>query len=194
LKRISRHIRGNVVAYLALFVALSGTAMASGVLNKKKVNSIITNRAPGLSVARAKSADDAKNAEELGGLAPGGYQGFCKPGAIKATLVIDPTGFATSTTMQNVSGFNCFEPGNTTSSVQMRRNSTGVYEVRFVGNKGPDASGSVVCSGAGIQVTVNCSTLTGGDDGFPGETVFLVATRDSGGVLQNNITFSLVAF
>ena len=71
LERIRRHIRGNVVGYLALFVALSGTAVASGVLNKKKVNKIITNRAPGLSVARAKSAD---NASLLGGQGPGAFQ------------------------------------------------------------------------------------------------------------------------
>jgi hypothetical protein len=59
LERIGSHIRRNVVAYLALFVAITGTAVASGVLNKKKVNKIISNRAPGLSVAHAKSADSA---------------------------------------------------------------------------------------------------------------------------------------
>jgi hypothetical protein len=55
LDRISRHIRANVVGYLALFVALSGTALASGVLNKKKVNKIISNRAPVLTVGNANA-------------------------------------------------------------------------------------------------------------------------------------------
>jgi hypothetical protein len=51
-----------IVAIVALIAALGGTAIAGGVLNKKKVNKIITNRAPGLSVAHAKSADSATSA------------------------------------------------------------------------------------------------------------------------------------
>jgi len=51
-----------LVAIAALIVALGGTAVAGGVLNKKKVNNIITNRAPGLAVASAKNADNATNA------------------------------------------------------------------------------------------------------------------------------------
>ena len=31
-KRVGSHLRGNVVGYIALFVALSGTAIASGVI------------------------------------------------------------------------------------------------------------------------------------------------------------------
>jgi hypothetical protein len=49
------------VAIVALIVALGGTAIAGGVLNKKKVNKIITNRAPGLSVSHAKTADTASS-------------------------------------------------------------------------------------------------------------------------------------
>jgi hypothetical protein len=48
-----------VIAVVALIAALGGTAVAGGVLNKKKVNNIITNRAPGLSVSHAKTADSA---------------------------------------------------------------------------------------------------------------------------------------
>lgn len=81
------------MAYLALFVALSGTAVASGVLNKKKVNNIITNRAAGLSVAHAKDADNAKNADKLGGVAPGGYQlrvaGSCATGLTISAIAAD---------------------------------------------------------------------------------------------------------
>ena len=63
-----------IVACLALVAALGGTAIAGGVLNKKKVNKIITNRAPGLSVAKAKNADNASNADKLGGLGPNEYK------------------------------------------------------------------------------------------------------------------------
>jgi hypothetical protein len=52
-----------IVAIAALIVALGGTAIAGGVLNKKKVNKIINNRAPGLSVASAKHADVAGSSE-----------------------------------------------------------------------------------------------------------------------------------
>jgi hypothetical protein len=76
--RISRHLRANAVGYLALFVALSGTAVASGALSKKKVNKIITNRAPGLSVAKAANAQNAGNSENLGGLPPSAFAGAPK--------------------------------------------------------------------------------------------------------------------
>jgi hypothetical protein len=71
--RISRHVRANVVAYLALFVALGGTAVAGGVLTKKKVNNIISNRAPGLSVAHANSADSAAPSGPAAGDLTGTY-------------------------------------------------------------------------------------------------------------------------
>jgi hypothetical protein len=60
-----------IVAIVALIVALGGNALAGGVLNGKKVNTIITKRAPGLSVAKAQSAKDA---DELGGLGPTEYR------------------------------------------------------------------------------------------------------------------------
>src|SRR4051794_30803487 len=62
-----------VVAIVALIAALGGTAVAGGVLNKKKVNKIITNRAPGLSVLHAKTADSANNASSLGGAQAGDF-------------------------------------------------------------------------------------------------------------------------
>jgi hypothetical protein len=59
---IRRPSPAMLVAMAALIVALGGTAVAGGVLNKKKVNTIITNRAPTLSVSHAKTADSATNA------------------------------------------------------------------------------------------------------------------------------------
>ena len=61
-----------IVAIVALIVAIGGTAVAGGVLNKKQVKKIsnnqISNRAPGLAVA------SAKNADKLGGLDPTEYK------------------------------------------------------------------------------------------------------------------------
>ena len=84
-----------IVACLALVAALGGTAIAGGVLNKKKVNKIITNRAPGLSVAKAKNADNASNADKLGGLGPNrfvggflrGFRGRDRPAVLGRGLV-----------------------------------------------------------------------------------------------------------
>jgi len=56
-----------VVAIVALIAALGGTALAGGVINKKKAkkiaNNVVTQRAPGLAVASAKSADTANTAQ-----------------------------------------------------------------------------------------------------------------------------------
>ena len=49
-----------MISIIALVVALGGTAVAGGLVNKKKVNTIIDNRAPGLSVLKAKSADSGR--------------------------------------------------------------------------------------------------------------------------------------
>ncbi len=61
-----------VVAMVALIAALGGTAIAGGALNKKKAkkiaNSQITKRAPGLSVASAKSATSAGTAGNVNGV------------------------------------------------------------------------------------------------------------------------------
>ncbi len=66
-----------VVAIIAVIAALAGTAVAGGVLTKKKVNKIITKRAPGLSVnhantagsaTRADSATEATSADSVGGV------------------------------------------------------------------------------------------------------------------------------
>lgn len=78
-RRIGRPSPAMVVAIAALIVALSGTAIAGGVLNKKKVKKItnkvskkvankqITKRAPGLSVASANTANSANSAGNAAG-------------------------------------------------------------------------------------------------------------------------------
>ena len=53
--RLGRPSPAMVIAIVALIAALGGTAIAGGVLNKKKVNKIITNRAAGLTVNNANN-------------------------------------------------------------------------------------------------------------------------------------------
>ncbi len=77
------------------------------------------------------------NADKLGGAGrPSGYQRFCSGRRIKATAVVNTTG--AGATFANVPGFNCFQPGNLSSSVQIERLAQGQYLVRFVGNSGPE--------------------------------------------------------
>jgi hypothetical protein len=64
-----RHLRSNLIAYFALFLALSGGSFAVAALNghdkrviKKIVNKQITRRAPGLSVSHANTANEATHA------------------------------------------------------------------------------------------------------------------------------------
>ncbi len=193
-----------VVAVVALIAAIGGTAVAGGVLNKKKVNKIINKRARGLNVNSAKSADVAKsadfakkadNADNLGGLPATAYQQSCKPGTIKGTLVVSQTqvtALPSNGNFQNVVGFNCAAPGNTTSSVQWRRTAAaGEIRVRFVPN--PDSGSSIVSTQNYVH---QISSFARSDDPqAPGETVFDVIEADAaGGATGPSDGFSLVAF
>jgi hypothetical protein len=179
-----------IVACLALFVALGGVGYAAlKGKDKKQVRAIadqeISKQAQGLNVA------NAGNAAKLGGMPASGFQRFCSAGGIKATVVVNTTG-ASNTSFTDVPGFNCFQPGNTTSSVQLERLAQGQYFVRFVGNSGPNASGSAVVTdvaGDGL-VTYDIANPSP----IPGENVFLVIVRNGAGNPVDNRTFSLLAF
>ena len=179
-----------VVACLALFVALGGAGYAAlQGKDKKKVRAIadqeISKQAQGLTVA------NAGNAAKLGGTPASGFQRFCSAGGIKATVVVNTTG-ASNTNFIDVPGFNCFQPGNTTSSVQLERLAQGQYFVRFVGNSGPNASGSAVASMVGADGYVNY--VPADPSPIPGETVFQAIVHNAAGNVVDNRTFSLVAY
>ena len=179
-----------LVAFLALFAAMGGVGYAAlKGKDRAKVRNIadqeITKHASGLSVS------NAANAGKLGGAPAAGYQRFCSGGAIKATAVVNTTG-ASDTSFTDVPGFNCFQPGNLTSSVQIERLAQGQYYVRFVGNSGPNASGSAVASMVGADGYVNYTLAN--PSPIPGENVFLVIVHNAAGNVVDNRTFSLLAF
>jgi hypothetical protein len=98
-----------VVAIVALIAALGGTAIAGGALNKKKVNKIITNRAPGLSV---------KDSANLGGTAAAGipkvtqfaYGEISDTGALKPpSASAPPNRGITQVVPQGVTGVYCIK-------------------------------------------------------------------------------------
>jgi hypothetical protein len=74
---IRRQSPALVIAIIALIAAFGGSALAGGPVNKKKAkkiaNNVVTQRAPGLSVAHAASADNATTAgtaNKVGSLTP----------------------------------------------------------------------------------------------------------------------------
>src|SRR5262249_32028978 len=156
--------------------------------DKQKVRSIadqeITKQAPGLRVAAAADA------ERLAGTPAVGFQKFCSGGAIKATVVVNTTG--AGNTFADVPGFNCFQSGNLSSSVQPEKLDTGQYFVRFVGNSGPNASGSAVTSMVGGDGYVTYELAN--PSPIPGENVFIAIVHNAAGTPVDNRTFSLLAF
>jgi hypothetical protein len=199
MKTVARALRPSpalVIACIALFLAMGGVGYAAlKGKDKKKVRAIadqeITKQAPGLSVAKAANAANAANADKVGGTPAAGVQKFCGAGAIKATAVVNTTG-ASNTSFTNVSGFNCFQPGNLSSSVQLERLAQGQYFVRFVGNSGPNASGSAVASMVSADGYVNY--VLADPSPIPGENVFQVIVHNAAGNVVDNRTFSLLAF
>lgn len=199
MKRVARMLRPSpalVIACIALFLAMGGVGYAAlKGKDKKKVRAIadqeITKQAPGLSVANAANAANADNADKLGGTPAAGVQKFCSGGAIKATAVVNTTG-ASDTSFTNVPGFNCFQPGNLSSSVQLERLAQGQYFVRFVGNSGPNASGSAQATMVSADGYVNY--VLADPSPIPGENVFLVIVHNAAGNVVDNRTFSLLAF
>ena len=180
-KRSFRPSPAMIVACIALFVAMGGVGVAALKLSK---NSVKTKTIKNGAVTTPKFAANAlaPNAAKLNGVAASGYQGFCQAGSIKGTLVIDTTGVRA--TFQNATGFNCGLPGNTTTSVQIRRTTNGEYDVLFVGGAG--GTGSAVVSS--MQQDFHASaTGTGGG-------VFHVIVETLGGSNTDNKSFALVAF
>jgi hypothetical protein len=188
-----------VIACLALFLALGGVGYAAlKGKDKKKVRAIadqeIAKQAPGLKVsnaANATNAANAANAAKLDGSPSSDFQRFCSGGGIKGTAVVNTTG-ASNTSFTNVPGFNCFRPGNTTSSVQLERLAQGQYFLRFVGNSGPNASGSAVATEIGGDGYISYDLAN--PSPVPGENVFIVIVHNAAGNPTDNRTFSLVAY
>ena len=185
-----------IVSCVALFVALGGVGYAA--LNgkdKRKIRGIadqeIAKQASNLKVSSAANAANAANATKLGGSPASDFQRFCSGGAIKGTVVVNTTG-ASNTNFTDVPGFNCFRPGDTTSSVQIERLAQGQYYVRFVGNSGPNASGSAVATEIGGDGYVSYDVANPGP--IAGENVFIAIVHNAAGAVVDNRTFSLVAY
>lgn len=168
-----------VVAIAALIVALGGTAVAGGVLNKKKVNKIITNRAPGLSVASAKTADsantanNANNANSLGG-APAGD--FTKANQFAYGEISDTGAVKSSPPNRNI--------------VSVSNPSTGVYCMQLAFNPTWGEGGATGASSPGTtaQVDIPATNCPAGTEA----TVYVL--NATGTFLDDDFTVILGSF
>jgi hypothetical protein len=181
-----------VLATIALFVSLGGSVYAAAKLNGTAIkkgsepgNRLKPDSVTGKQVNES-TLGTVPDASHLAGATAATYQGFCKPGAIKGSLVIDPSGGnIPGADYLTVGGFNCEG-----QEVQIKHQAgIGAYYVRFVGL---GHSGSCVASGltsGNTPTTVNCVKATDPSEGFQ---VFDVHVYQNGA--HSEAPFALLAF
>ena len=169
-----------VVAVVALIAALGGSAIAGGVLKKKKVKKIAAHQvnrlAPGLSVKHAgtaNTADGAGNANQLGGIPPSGYtHSDCnsQTGQIKGWAAVNGSSTFSSSFVA-VPGYNCASGFGTTGQVLAKRDGIGGYEVKFPNNP--------------ARIVIGSTTTGFVDQHSTGPGLFVVGVRAPGGALTD---------
>ena len=191
--RIRAHIRSNVIGYLALFFAISGTAMALPGSNTVNSGDIIN--------GEVKSPDLGNNAVTTKRIAPGQvHSSDLKTDAVSSPKVLDQS-LAASDLGPNSAGLseidqsaffsgdisNDGSPGGqlqiTTGGVDSSDiASSAVHAAQLGPTTVRDATSATIPAGGNGSVTASClageQVLSGGNDGF--FDVFVVASRQSG--------------
>jgi hypothetical protein len=134
-------------------------------------------------VPSAANADNANNANALGGIAPSGYQRRCQEGAVRGhALVNGSAAFSSTYTSTGVAEeFNCAG-----SAAQARRTAQGVYNVCFPNNFPFVAVATGINTGnasAGEDNFVSWRRIT--DGACAGGTAVEVRIIDNGGTLED---------
>ena len=150
-----------VISIVALIAALTGTAFAGGFVTKMKVNKIITNRAPGLSVSHAKTADSATTATNAG----------------KATTADSATNATTATSAKNVLWAVVSDTGVGGAATLVRSNVPGATV----------SDGTGVNVNLGQNVTGCAWIATKGDPGTSVETAGYAQTQQADGAAPNAV-------
>jgi hypothetical protein len=157
-KVLRRPSPAMIVAIVALIAALGGTAIAGGVINKKKAkniaNNVVTQRAPGLSVSHAVSADNANNANNANNLGGTAASGFPKVSQFAYGEISDTGAVKSSPPNRNI--------------VAASNPSTGLYCLDLAFSPTWGEAGSTGASGTQTHVSAdipatNCGSLPGAD-------------------------------
>jgi hypothetical protein len=184
--RIASFVRHNAIALTALFVALGGTGYAAVTINGANIkNGSITAKKlkkhtltgtqinvkklgtvpaakKASSAATATTAATATNATELGGAPASAYlKAGCGPGRVEGYATIEGGAPSFPSTYTSASpfvtgAFNC-----SGGAVQVRRGSTGAYEIQFAGDPGTIGFANVVgCAAICVSTPPYAVTVT----------------------------------
>ena len=178
-RRIPRPTPALVVAFVALFAAMSGFGYAAAKLKPSSVNTkniktaaVTTNKiadgavttpkfapdAVAPSATNAMNATNAANAARLGGAAPG----ECQTGWLKSSLVVDTSGLADATPDATVPGaFDC--ASKAADAVTIHRIGTGRYTLTLAGLDSGVAISSSANVGGGAANIVTAASKVGVD-------------------------------
>jgi hypothetical protein len=174
-RRIPRPTPALVVAFVALFAAMSGFGYAAAKLKPSSVNTkniktaaVTTNKiadgavttpklAPDAVAPNATNAVNAVNAAKLGGAAPG----QCQTGWLEAKMVIDTSALTDATPDAVVPAFDC--ASKAADAVTIHRNGVGRYTLTLAGiDSGVAISSSANVGGGAANVVTAASQLVNG--------------------------------
>jgi hypothetical protein len=156
LKRVSGHARGNAVAYLALFVALSGTAVASSI--KLRANSVGTKQlkngaVTGPKVARNTLTGANINASTLGTV----------PSATNAVHASNATSATSATNSTNAT--NATSATNASNAAELGGQAPASFQARVSGTcASGHAVASIAAAGTVACQSTNVTQMMGGID------------------------------
>ena len=158
-KARSKLTYANLMATIAVFIALGGGAYAVGTSNTKVVKKVVRQLAPGLSVGHAITADSATSAKHAN--AADSVSGKCPSGMVKATpdLCSDISSRTTTTwsgamsTCSNV-GLRLPDPGEAVLS-----DPPGAGAVEWTSDSGGPDGDAITLNYAGVLGVIVKSTL-----------------------------------
>jgi hypothetical protein len=182
-------IRNNIVGLVALFVALSGTTYAAQQVNApskaQKAAKKKAKRGPagpqgpaGPAGPTGPAGTSSTNVLTLGGVPAANYVQRCSAGSVWGFANVNTAAVTAGYSTAGITGaVNC-----TGGTVEVKRNATGDYNVRFAGS----VSGFVVAT-CGVGV---CDTIS---SGFVSPGEFQILVGDANATLVDNGVFTVVA-
>jgi hypothetical protein len=166
-RKIWSHLRSNAIAYLALFVALGGSAYAGAKLNGKtikrgtipgnrlKANGVTGAQIDESSLGQVPSAKNADDSKALAGLGPSGYG----PGVVSGSIYKPQNGgvFEPPYGFSNTTDPNFFSVEATAPVAMTIRDFLGEAAAGFTAGESVDFGIQVTPAGSGATATDFCT-------------------------------------